>query len=344
LTGTIPRFDPPESIYNCPNCSHWLAPGTLVCPECDTLVYSEHLRGIALAATEQENAGKWPEAREIWKQALLWMPPEIKQHAAVEQRIALVDAKIRAEQDRKSKWTKRLGPLAPILVFLSKAKWLLFFLSKAKFLLSFAGFFALYWALFGWKFGLGFTVGILFHEMGHFVAAKRRGLKVELPIFMPGLGAYVRWYSDAMGTSLEDRSAIALAGPTFGLAFAAVCGGIGRWRGETAYTPGLWSALAHVGAWLNLLNLFPAYIFDGAKAVMALDRMQRWLVLATTLIFFGMLHEIPFLLLGVGMVWRLWHDDGSEKPHSKTLAHFVLVMFLLGVIMYVFPDPMRRRY
>ena len=57
-----------------------------------------------------------------------------------------------------------------------------------------------------------------------------------------------------------------------------------------------------------------------------------------------MLREIPFLLLGVGMVWRLWRDDGSEKPHSKTLAHFVILMFLLGMIMYVFPDPMRRRY
>jgi len=344
LAGTIPQFDAPESIYNCPNCSHWLAPGTLVCPECQTIVYSDHLREIALAASAEENAGKWAEAREVWKQALLWLPPDTKQFAAVEQRIGLVDARLRSAEAKKAQWTKRLGPLAPILVFLSKAKWLLIILSKAKFLLSFAGFFSLYWLLFGWKFGLGFTVGILVHEMGHFAAAKRRGLKVDLPMFLPGLGAYVRWYSDAMGTSLEDRSAIALAGPTFGLLFAGVCGGIARWRGETIDTPGLWSALAHVSAWLNLLNLIPVYIFDGEKAATALDRMQRWLVLATTLIFFGMLHEIPFLLLGVGMAWRLWRDDGSEKPHSKTLAHFVLLMFLLGMIMYVFPDPMRRRY
>jgi Zn-dependent protease len=344
LAGTIPQIDAPESIYNCPNCSHWLAPGTLLCPECQTIVYSAHLRGVAMAATAEENAGKWAEARDVWKQALLWLPPDTKQYAAVEQRIALVDAKLHSAEARKATWTKRLGPLAPILVFLSKAKWLLILLSKAKFLLSFAGFFALYWALFGWKFGLGFTVGILIHEMGHFVAAKRRGLKVDLPMFLPGLGAYVRWYSDTMGTSLEDRSAIALAGPTFGLLFAAICGGIARWRGETPDTPALWSALAHVGAWLNLLNLIPAFIFDGAKVVAALDRMQRWLVLATTLIFFGMLHEIPFLLVGLGMAWRLWKDDGSEKPHSKTLAHFVLLMFLLGAIMYVFPDPMRRRY
>lgn len=344
ITGTIQHFDEPESIYNCPGCSHWLPAGTLACPECQHIIYSEHLRTIAFAATTAENENKWNDARGIWQQALAWLPPDTKQYVAIEQRIALVDAKIQAEQTRNAKWTKRLGPLAPIVVFLSKAKWLLILASKAKFLLSFAGFFSLYWLLFGWKFGLGFTVGILIHEMGHFVAARRRGLKVDMPMFVPGLGAYVRWYSDAMGTSLEDRSAIALAGPTFGLLFAAICGGIAIWTGEFATKPGLWSALAHVGAWLNLFNLIPVYIFDGEKASLSLNRMQRWLVLATTFIFYGMLHEVPFLLIGLGMGWRLWKDDGSEEPHSKTLAHYVILMFLLGTLMYIFPDPMRRRY
>ena len=101
LAGTIPQFDAPESIYNCPNCSHWLAPGTLVCPECQTIVYSDHLREIALAASAEENAGKWAEAREVWKQALLWLPPDTKQFAAVEQRIGLVDARLRSAEAKK---------------------------------------------------------------------------------------------------------------------------------------------------------------------------------------------------------------------------------------------------
>lgn len=344
LTGNIPQIDQPDAIYNCPNCSRYLPDGTLVCPECQTIVYSEHLRGIAFAATTEENANQWVAARETWKQALLWLPVDTKQYAAVEQRIALVDAKLNSTQANKAKWTKRLGPLAPVLVFLSKAKWLLFLLTKAKFLLSFAGFFALYWALFGWKFALGFTIGILIHEMGHFVAARSRGLKVDLPMFIPGMGAYVRWYSDSSGTSLEDRASISLAGPMFGLIFAAICGGIARTQGETILTPGLWSALAHVGAWLNLINLAPVSILDGGKVAVALDRTQRWLVLATTVIFCVMLRELPFLLVGLGMGWRLWKDDGAEKPHTKTLVQYVLMMFLLGVLMYLFPDPMRRRY
>jgi Zn-dependent protease len=344
LTGTLQQIDAPESIYNCPNCTHWLAPGTLVCPECQTIVYSNHLRTIALAATTEENASQWAAARETWKQALLWLPPDTKQYTAVEQRIALVDAKLRTVQDSKAKWTKRLGPLAPVLVLLSKLKWLLILLTKAKFLLSFAGFFALYWALFGWKFAAGFTIGILIHEMGHFVAARRRGLKVDLPMFIPGMGAYVRWYSDSTGVSLQDRAAISLAGPAAGLIFAAICGGIARSQGETILTPGLWSALAHVGAWLNLINLAPVSILDGGKVAIALDRMQRWLVLATTVIFFVWLRELPFLLVGLGMGWRLYKDDGAEQPHSKTLVQYVLLMFVLGILMYLFPDPMRRRY
>ncbi len=344
LTGTVLQVDTPESIYNCSNCTRWLPPGTLACPECHTIVYSEHLRSIALAATAEENSSKWPEARETWKQALLWLPEGTKQYAAVEQRIALIDGRLQTAQDKKAKWMKRLGPLAPVAVFLSKAKWLIFFLSKAKFLLTFAGFAGFYSLVLGWKFGVGFAIGILIHEMGHFVAARRLGLKVDLPIFVPGLGAYVRWYQSAMGTTLEQRADIALAGPAFGLGFAVLCGAIARATGETWVHPGLFSGLAHIGAWLNLANLAPVWILDGKRAFLALNRMQRWLTLATTLIFYGMSHEIAFLLVGVAVTWRLFRDDGSETPHSKTMALYVLLLFFMGVALYLFPSPVRPNY
>ena len=81
-------------------------------------------------------------------------------------------------------WAVGAGGLLP-----GQAEDVLFLLFKAKFLLSFLGFFAIYWALFGWKFGLGFTLAILIHEMGHYTAARMRGLKVDLAVFLPGLGA-----------------------------------------------------------------------------------------------------------------------------------------------------------
>ena len=169
------------------------------------------------------------------------------------------------------------------------------------------------------------------------------GLKVDLPVFLPGLGAYVRWYS--MGVSLEDLSGIALAGPFFGLLVAIVCGGIARALGESPVTGGLFSALAHVSAWLNLMNLIPVFGLDGAQATYALNRTQRWLVLATALIFFGWLQEWMFLLVALGMGWRLWQGGYAEKPSTKTLVQFVLLLFALGLVVFVFPDTtLNRRF
>jgi Zn-dependent protease len=329
-----PAQPDPAPIFNCPQCSRWLPEGTLACPECETLIYSAHLRQIALDATAKENAGQWAQARAVWELALAWLPEGTKQRAAIEQRIALIETRLRAAEDKKAQWAKRLGPFAPVLLFLSKLKGLFFILLKMKFLLGFVGFFGLYWALFGWQFGLGFTLSILLHEMGHYLAAKRRGLKVDLPVFLPGLGAYVRWYN--MGISLEALSSIALAGPFAGLLTAAACGVI-----AVAFKSPLFSALAHVGAWLNLFNLVPVLGLDGAQATYSLDRTQRWLVLATALIFFGMLHEWPFVFIAAGMAWRLWSGGFADKPSTRTLVRFVLLLFALGTLIAIFPDTRR---
>lgn len=335
MTGTTPHLEAPAAIYNCPSCSHWLPAGTLACPDCQTITYAEHLKKIATAAADEESAAHWGEARELWKQALLWLPAETKQAIAVEQKITSMNSRLSGVEENKAKWTRRLGPLAPVIFFLAKAKTLFLFLFKAKFLLSFVGFFAVYWAIFGWKFGLGFTLSILIHEMGHYVAARRRGLKVDLPVFLPGLGAYVRWYS--MGISLEALSSIALAGPFFGLLVALLCAAIAKATGSP-----LFGALAHVTAWLNLLNLIPVFGLDGAQATYALDRTQRWLVFATALIFFGLLHEWVFLFIAIGMGLRLYRGGFAEKPSTKTLVQYVLLLFVLGLVIYLFPDTTRR--
>jgi Zn-dependent protease len=206
---------------------------------------------------------------------LQWLPP-IGTHAdAINGRIAAIDARSAAEAKRKADWTKRLGPLAPVALFLFKAKTFLLAALKFKFLLSFFAFFGLYWALFGWRFGLGFVLSIAIHEFGHYVAARRRGLKADLPVFLPGLGAYVRWYSQGM--SLDTLSAIALAGPFAGLLAAAVCAAVyialGGHAGEQVVNrigpqtgSAVWGALAYSGAWLNLINLIPVFGLDGAQA------------------------------------------------------------------------------
>jgi len=331
---TSPSAGSPDPIHNCPECSLWLPPMTLACPECHTIVYADYLRRLGQLAMSQEQERAWPQARETWQHMLQWLPAG-EQSQKVAAHLATIDERIQTGEQRTATWKKRLGPLAPVAFFLLKAKTFLFALLKFKFLLSFFAFFGVYWALFGWKFGLGFAVSILIHELGHYIAARRRGLKADLPVFLPGLGAYVRWYS--MGISLDSLSSIALAGPFAGLLAAAACAGI------YFYTKlEFWSALAHAGAWLNLINLVPVLGLDGAQATHALNRMQRGLILAAAILFFASLHEGVFLFIAAGMAWRLFTGTAPESPSSATMIRYTLLLFLLGALMGLMPETMRR--
>lgn len=328
------------TIHSCPSCSHWLPDGTLACPDCQTLTYGQHLGELAASAQMLEQQQKWVEARERWRSALAWLPENTRQAESIGQHIAVIDQRLRKEQENKAKWTKRLGPLAPVFFFLLKAKSLLFLLLKLKFLLSLLAFFGLYWAFFGWKFALGFSVTILIHEMGHYLAVRRRGLKAELPMFLPGLGAYVRWVG--MGVSRVDLAAIALAGPLFGLSAALAC-----WAMYWGTHYALFLVLANVTTRLNLLNMIPLLGLDGAQAVYALSRLQRVLVTATAVIFFAVTsapdpmnfasvsNHYVFLLIAAGMGWRCFTLDTPEEPHSGTLTYFLGLLLVLGFVLHL---------
>ena len=259
-----------------------------------------------------------------------WLPADGKDAAAVDQRIAAIDSQGEAEKAKSARWVKRLGPLAPVLVLLSKLKGMLFLLFKLKFLLSFVAFFGLYWALFGWKFGLGFTLSILVHEMGHYWAVKRRGLKADLPVFMPGLGAYVRWY--AMGVTLPVLASIALAGPLFGLGAALAC--LGLYYGT--HQP-VFLALAHTGAFINLLNLIPVLGLDGAQAMYAMNKLQRGLLLLATLVLFGVMQQGVLLFLAAGLGWRLFTRDEPAEASTGTMVYFLLLLFALAAFLKIVP-------
>ena len=135
---------------------------------------------------------------------------------------------------------KAAGAVRPVALFLLKVKSFLFLLFKFKFLLRMLVYFGVYWALFGWQFALGFLACIFIHEMGHYVAVKRHGLRADLPVFLPGMGAYVRWYGQ--GVSKENLAKIALAGPVFGLGSAVACLGL-FWTTHD----GLFAVLATLG-------------------------------------------------------------------------------------------------
>jgi Zn-dependent protease len=324
----------PELVRNCRRCGRELPAGALVCHKCHTLVHSDELDRLAAEAKALEAKGNLRQARERWLSGLPLLPRASKQYEWIKdhaRRLEIAPDQSQIPEPSENKWTKRLGPVGPIAILLAKAKTILLALFKLKFLLSFAAFIGIYWAAWGMKFGVGFAALILLHEMGHFMDIKRLGLPAEMPVFLPGLGAYVRW--QALGVSLETRATISLAGPLAGFLTAVGCALLWWQTGNP-----LWAALARVGAVLNLLNLIPIWVLDGGQAVLALSKMERIVLLTTCLALWLVLDENMFFLIALGAGYQVFFA-GNAPAHSSraTTAYYIAVLIGLGVIIRLMP-------
>jgi Zn-dependent protease len=306
----------------------------LACDNCHALVHSEELERLSTEAKALEAKGDLRQARERWLNVLLLLPRTSKQYDWTKEHahaleVTADEAQIPEPSDNQ--WAKKLGPVGPIAVLLAKSKVLLTAVFKLKFLLSFAGFIGIYWALFGMKFGIGFAVLILIHEMGHFIDVKRRGLPAEMPVFLPGLGAYVRW--QALGVPLETRAAVSLAGPLAGFLASVACAALWWQTGNL-----LWAALARAGAVLNLLNLIPVWVLDGGQAALALSKMERIILLTACLALWLVLGESMFFLVALGAGYQVFFaGDLPARPSRATTVYFVAVLTALGIVIRLMP-------
>jgi Zn-dependent protease len=143
-------------------------------------------------------------------------------------------------------------------------------------LFTFALSVAIYAVLLGWQLGLGITLLLLVHELGHYVVIRAKGLPAALPVFIPFIGAYValrRWPASA-----RDDAEIALAGPLAGGLGAIACLVIFRLTSDLLFLP-----LAYLGYVLNLLNLLPIPPLDGGRIAGAISPLLWPLGLAGAL-------------------------------------------------------------
>ena len=159
--------------------------------------------------------------------------------------------------DWRGLWRRITAPIVLLLGLIAKLG------SLAKFGAVFVAFggYALIW---GWQFGLGVVLLIFFHEMGHWLEAKREGLNPSWPVFIPFLGAYVKY---TRGNPWQT-SRVAIAGPILGGVAALACYTVGKSQGSD-----LFIALAYFGFVINLFNLLPVSILDGG----AVWRSTKWL-------------------------------------------------------------------
>lgn len=153
----------------------------------------------------------------------------------------------------------------------------------------------LYSWIFGWVFAVGFVLLIFVHEMGHYIAARRRGLDPGLPTFIPFFGAWVKW--DKMPHSVETTAYVAMAGPLVGSLGALACYFAARQTGS-----GVLLALAYSGFLINLINMAPAGMLDGGKITGAVSP-RLWLIGSPLMVALFFFMPNPLLLLIALFSW-----------------------------------------
>ena len=284
--------------------------GALACDRCGRLVYAEQLQQIANRARQLAALGQLQLAREHWAAALQLLP-DSPERRGVQREIEKLDARMSPVEApvRENRLKTAAAPL----------------LAKLVFPLSLLAFVGVYWSLLGWWFAVGITGSVLLHEMGHYVTVRRFGFKAELPTFLPGFGAFVRW----RGANVDPgvRAMISLAGPLFGFFSGLIAYFIFRETGQR-----VWLAVAEFAGWLNLLNLIPVSIFDGGAAMTALGRQQRAAVMIFCVVFFLLLHNYLFLLVAGGAAFRLSTRDFPAESGQGIAAYFMVLAALNGLL------------
>jgi Zn-dependent protease len=196
---------------------------------------------------------------------------------------------------------------------------------------------AAYALLWGWQFAVGFVLLLFVHELGHVWEAKRQGLPVSAPMFIPFLGALITLKQ--LPDNAWNEAKVAIAGPIVGgLGAAAV------WGAGEALDSDLLVALAFTGFFLNLFNLAPISPLDGGLIVAAIHP-ALWI--AGLVILLGLTIVAPnpililILVLGGLESWRRWQhrtDPRAEAYYRVTptrrlitgVAYVGLIALLTG--------------
>jgi Zn-dependent protease len=333
----------PPVASRCASCATELAPALLVCPACHTLVHRERLSELA---REAEAATELPQKVAYWRDALALLPAGSRQFSAIAERIDALTAEIEgrtAEEIRKgpsagSKWAKILGPLgvAGLLIWklkflfvalLTKGKLLLLGFTKVGTVASLFVSLGVYWTAWGWKFAAALLGGIYIHEVGHVAELRRRGMRADAPMFVPGVGAFVRMHQHA-STPAEDAR-IGLAGPIWGLGAAIAAFAVALATGSK-----FWMAVAHITAVINIFNLTPVWQLDGSRGFSALTRSQRWIAIAAVAITWALTREGMLVLVALVGVWRAFEKNRPAKSDWGALVTYAGLAGTLAALSY----------
>lgn len=193
---------------------------------------------------------------------------------------------------------------------------------------------AVYAHIFGWKYAAGFVLLLLCHEMGHYIAAKQRGLDVGLPTFIPFVGAWINLKNQ--GLSAETTAFVGLAGPLLGTTSAFLV-----YLLALHYETHWLLAIAYAGFVLNLFNLIPVVPLDGGHIV-AVISPKIWIVGLPLLIALYWWRPNPLLIivaiLAVPKVWAAIRGTVPAHAEPQLASNVLKVRFAaeyLGLVCFL---------
>jgi Zn-dependent protease len=214
-----------------------------------------------------------------------------------------------------------------LLLLLSGAKLGKIAISGGSMLLSLV----IYASIFGWVYAAGLIAMIFIHEMGHYLAARQRGLEVGLPAFIPFVGAWVQ-LKDRLPNA-ETEAYVGIAGPAVGSAAAFAC-----YFWARNYHDNAMLAVAYAGFMINLINLLPISPLDGGRITTVLSP-KIWIVGVPMLIGLFFINPSPILiivgLLAVPKAWAAWRGRLDEPAEywqvsaSERLQYGAAYIFLI---------------
>jgi Zn-dependent protease len=196
---------------------------------------------------------------------------------------------------------------ALLLILFSGLKWGKLAMSGGTMLLSLI----VYAGIWGWRYAAGFIALLFAHEMGHYIAARQRGLNVGAPAFIPFVGAWIALKEQPV--DVETEAYVALAGPLVGTAAALA---VYLWaRSEDS---SLLLAIAYSGLFLNLFNLLPISPLDGGR-VTSIVSPRIWLLGVPLLLALMLYRPSPMLIiiaiLATPQLMKAWRYDPSTPEN-----------------------------
>lgn len=227
--------------------------------------------------------------------------------------------------------------LSVLLLILKSAKFGKALLMSGSMLLSLF----IYMKLYGLPFAAGFIILMFVHEMGHYIAAKQRGLDVSIPMFIPFVGASI--VMKHQPHNVETEAYVALAGPLVGTLGALAFYFIGRDQGSDQML-----SLAYSGMILNLFNMIPISPLDGGRVTAVLSP-RIWFAGAPLLIALYLYQHNPLLILigimALPQLNRAWHYN-PKAPENQAyyaigmeqrvfyMAYYLLLTGFLALMAY----------